>query len=306
MAFSVTILGNSGAIPTSTRHPTSMLLNMNYKFFLIDCGEGTQIQLRKYKFKIQKINRIFISHLHGDHFFGLVGLISSQHLLGRQEALHIYADSRIREIIDLQMEISDTRLRFPIEYHPTDPEKPETVYEDDEHYVKTFPLEHSVPTTGFLFAEKQRPRKIRKDFVKRENPEVEDILKIKSGADYVNQSGKFFNNKSITIAPPKPRSFAFCSDTRYGESIIPYIKNVDLLYHEASFLEDMASVAAEKYHATAGEAAQIAKQASVEKLMIGHFSARYKTLETLLNEAREIFPQTVLAEEGKTFKIARK
>lgn len=306
MAFSVTILGSSSATPTSKRNPTSMLLNMNHKYYLVDCGEGTQIQLRRFRFKIQKIRHIFISHLHGDHFFGLVGLISSMHLLGRQEDLHIYADERIKEIIELQMEASATELRFRIVYHPTNASETETIYEDDEHFVRSFPLDHRVPTTGFLFSEKQKPLKIKKDFVKRENPAVDDIHRIKAGEDYMSESGKLYHNSQITIRPPSPRSFAYCSDTRYNESIIEHIKNASLLYHEATFTEEMAQAAAEKYHSTAAQAATIAKKANVEKLIIGHFSARYRELDNMLEEAEKIFQNTALAEDGLTFKVSQK
>ncbi|MFP4471643.1 MAG: ribonuclease Z [Bacteroidales bacterium] len=306
MAFSATILGSSSATPTSKRNPSSILLNMNYKFFLVDCGEGTQIQLRRFRFKIQKIRHIFISHLHGDHFFGLVGLISSMHLLGRQEDLHVYADPRIKGIIDLQMEASATELRFNIVYHPTNPSEPEILYEDDDHFIRSFPLDHRIPTTGFLFSEKKKPLKIRKEFVKQERPTVEEIHKIKSGEDYVSQSGRFYKNSQITIAPPPPRSFAYCSDTRYNEATAEYVKGSDLVYHEATFMEDMADQAEEKYHSTAAQAADIARKAGAGRLIIGHFSARYKNLEKLLEEAKQIFPETELAEDGLTFKIVRK
>ncbi len=306
MAFSVTILGSSSATPTSKRNPTSMLLNMNHKYFLIDCGEGTQIQLRRFHIRIQKINHIFISHLHGDHFFGLVGLISSMHLFGREEALHVYADERIREIVELQMQASATELRFPVIYHPTDSSRVDMIYEDDTHFVQSFPLDHRVPTTGFFFSEKQRPLKIRKDFVKRENVPVEEILKIKAGADYTTKSGRHYKNNQITIKPPPPRAFAYCSDTRYNESLAGHVRGANLLYHEATFMEDMASMAADKFHSTAREAATVARDAGVDRLIVGHFSARYKVLDKLLDEAREIFPNTDLAEDGAVFKVSQK
>jgi len=303
MSFTITILGSSSATPTSKRNPTGLLVNMNYKYFLVDCGEGTQMQLRKYRFKLQKIKHIFISHLHGDHFFGLIGLISTLHLLGREEELHIYANENLKEIIDLQLKVTSTELVFPLIFHPTNHHEPEIVYEDDQHLVKSFPLNHRIPTTGFVFSEKNRLRKIRKDFLSRVEVPIEELPKIKAGADFTNANGKFYLNKDITANPLKSRSFAFCSDTSYFEPAIESYRNVNLLYHEATFMQDMASVAQEKFHSTAAEAALIATKAGVKELIIGHFSARYNNLDELLAEAKEIFPATRLAEDGDEFKI---
>jgi len=303
MTFTVTILGSSSATPTSHRNPTSLLVNMNHKYFLVDCGEGTQMQLRRYKIKIQKIKHIFISHLHGDHFFGLIGLMSTFHLLGRDEELHIYANPDLQQIIDLQLKVSLTELAYPVIYHPTNAGKSEVIYEDDKNLVKTFPLIHTVPTTGFLFYEKTRLRKIKKDFLHKEEVPFDMIPKIKSGADFISEDGKIFKNEEITISPPLPRSFAYCSDTAYNESMIEHITNSDLIYHEATFMEDMKAVAAEKQHSTAAQAAEIAKQAKVDKLIIGHFSARYKELDKLYAEATAIFPETLLANDGEVFKV---
>lgn len=303
MTFTVTILGSSSATPTSYRNPSSLLVNMNHKYFLVDCGEGTQMQLRRYKIKIQKIRHIFISHLHGDHFFGLIGLMSTFHLLGREEELHIYANPELQMVIDMQLKISATSLDYPVIYHPTSPEKSEVIYEDDRNVVKTFPLIHTVPTTGFLFYEKHRMKKIKKEFLQKEDVPIEMILKIKEGADYVTVDGKLFKNESITISPPPPRSFAYCSDTAYNEGMIEYIRNSNLIYHEATFMEDMKAVAATKQHSTAAQAAEIAKLANVDKLVIGHFSARYKELDKLYAEARDIFPETQLAGDGEIFKV---
>ncbi|NCU32777.1 MAG: ribonuclease Z [Candidatus Moranbacteria bacterium] len=289
-------------MPTSTRNPSGMLLNLKNNYFLIDCGEGAQIQLLRLKCKFQRISRIFISHLHGDHFFGLIGLISSFHLLGRKDVLHIHADEKIREIIEIQLKASLTELVYPVEYHPL-PSKPEIIYEDDELYVKTFPLEHRILTNGFLFAEKPLPRKIRKDFIKKEEVTIEEIKRIKAGDDFVSKSGKFYHNSAITISPPKPRSFAYCSDTRYTESIAEHVKDVTLLYHEASFMNDFEKTAGEKYHATASQAAQIAEKANAGKLLIGHFSARYKDVERLLEEAVDIFKNTIAAEDGMKIQV---
>ncbi len=303
MTFTITILGSSSAIPTSHRNLSGMLVNMNHKYFLVDCGEGTQMQLRRYKIKLQKIKHIFISHLHGDHFFGLIGLLSTFHLLGRDEALHVYANPELQPIIDMQLKVSATTLSYPVHFHPTNPVVSEIIYEDDRNVVKTFPMVHTVPTTGFLFYEKQRQKKIKKDFLRREDVPIEMIPKIKNGADYVNQDGKLFKNDDITISPLQPRSFAYCSDTAYNEAMIEHIRKADLIYHEATFLEDMKAIAAEKQHSTASQAAQIALKANVDKLLIGHFSARYKELADIFAEAAAIFPETMLAIEGEVYKV---
>jgi ribonuclease Z len=304
MAFSITILGSSAATPTSRRNPSSILVNMDYTYFLMDCGEGTQIQMRKSKIKLQRIRHIFISHLHGDHFFGLVGLISTFHLLGRTEELHVYAPRGLQDIIQLQLMASQTQLIYPLIFHDTNPDQPEILYETDEHLVKSFPLDHRIETTGFLFAEKQKPRKLKKSFLFYDvEITVEDILKIKAGADFVSDTGRIFKNADITEDPPQPLSFAYCSDTRYFEPVIQYINKVNLLYHEATFMEDMKSVAQEKYHSTALEAATIAKKANAGMLILGHFSARYKELDQLLAEAQSIFKNTQLATDGLTIDL---
>lgn len=304
MAFSVTILGSSAATPTARRNPSSILVNMDYTYYLMDCGEGTQIQLRKCKVRLQRIKHIFISHLHGDHFFGLVGLISTFHLLGRSEELHIYGPAQLQEIVEIQLKASQTELVFQVTYHVTNPKKPEIIYETETHFVRSFPLDHRIETTGFVFGEKLKPRKVKKTFLfYDEEISVEDILKVKAGADFVSKTGKVYKNEDITEDPPMPASFAYCSDTRYYEPVIEEIKNADLLYHEATFMEKMKHVATEKYHSTARQAASIAKQAEVGKLLLGHFSARYRELDELLEEARDIFSETELALDGVTHEI---
>jgi len=276
---------------------------MDYNYFLVDCGEGTQVQLRRYHYKLQKIKHVFISHLHGDHFFGLIGLISTLNLLGRKGELHVYANEQLEEIIQLQLKVSGTELLYPLIFHNTDGQKAQIIYEDSERYVKSFPLNHFVPTTGFLFREKQKPRKVNKQFLADENVPFSEIPKIKTGADFINSKGEIFKNKDITTDPPKALSFAFCSDTAYFEAMISEIKNVDLLYHEATFTSDMRQVATDKFHSTAAQAATIASKANARELLIGHFSARYKNLEELFEEAKSVFPNTRLAEEGKTFDV---
>lgn len=297
MSFSITVLGSAAAMPTSTRNPSGMVVKMNNFYFLVDCGEGTQMQLRRYNIRMQRISHIFISHLHGDHFFGLIGLISSFHLMGRKDPLYIFSDTKLREIIELQLDASQTKLAYPLIFHPLS-SLPEMIYEDDHQFVKTFPLDHRIPTLGFLFAEKPKLRKIKKTFLAKENVSIDEIKKIKAGADFVSKSGKIYDNRTITVEPLRPRSFAYCSDTKYDESVIEHIHEATCLYHEATFMQDMAVLAGEKFHSTAKQAATIAKKANVGQLIIGHFSARYKNSDELLKEACGVFPNTLLAEDG--------
>lgn len=263
MTFSVTILGSNSAIPTLQRNPSAHLLNANERLFLIDCAEGTQMQLRRYKVRFQRIKHIFISHLHGDHYFGLPGLINSMHLLGRKEELHVYAHPELQRIIDIQLEASRTTLQYPLHFHSLKYDRKELVYTSERLDVWSFPLLHSIPVCGFLFSEKH----------------------------------------ASTVRARNPRSYAYCSDTAYSENTVHYVRQVDLLYHEATFLHDLASVAREKFHSTALEAATIASRAEVRKLLIGHFSARYDDPSPLLEEARSVFPETELAEDGKKIDI---
>ena len=303
MVFKIIILGSNSAIPTIKRFPTAQLLNHNERFFLIDCAEGTQLQLRRYRIRMQRINHILISHLHGDHFFGLIGLISSMHLLGRTKELHVYGPSPLKEILDIQLLASQTELNFPMTFHELHPEQSEQIYEDDLLIITTIPLNHRVPTCGFLFQEKQRKRRLKKRITKILDIPVDEFIKIKEGADFIDASGKVYKNDEITEEAAKSRAYAYCSDTSYYEPIIPFIQNVDLLYHEATFMNDKAEVAAEKFHSTTVEAATIAKKANVKKLIIGHYSNRYDKLDDLLSETREVFPNTEIAIDGKAFEV---
>lgn len=306
MALYLTILGSSSATPTSSRHPSAFLLKSNKKkdCFLIDCGEGTQILMRRASIHMQRISRIFISHLHGDHYFGLIGFISTQNLLGRKEELHIYAHKPLEKIINLQLKTDNTILNYPIIFHPINTRKKEAIlYEDNDIEISTFPLLHSIPTNGFLFREIGINRLINKEFVDKHKPSPQQIASIKSGNDFIAKDGTIIENRDITSLSEDFKSFAYCSDTVYNEKTIPYIKDVNMLYHEATFMEELKTVAAEKYHSTAKQAAQIAKLANVEKLLIGHYSARYKDIIPLWNEAKEVFPNTLAAFEGSTIKI---
>ena len=298
--FELTILGCSSATPTSTRHPTAQLLNIAERFFLIDCGEGTQIQLRRFKIKFQRINHIFISHLHGDHYLGLVGLLSSMHLMGRTTDLEIYCPGELQEIVDVQLKYSQTQLNYRINYHPHTYENGLLIMEDHKVEVRTVVLNHRIPCCGFVFREKQVPGNIPKEVISQYKLTVEEIMHLKNGSDLVLADGSVIPNNAIIVNKHAPRSYAFCSDTIYDESIIPHIQHADLLYHESTFMHNMLERAQQTHHTTALQAGTIAKMAEVKKLMIGHYSARYKDVQPLLLEAQSVFPETVLAVEGES------
>lgn len=297
--FELTILGCSSATPTSKRNPTAQLLNIAERFFLIDCGEATQIQLRKYKIKFQRINHIFISHLHGDHYLGLLGLLSSMHLLGRTVDLHIHCPKELQEIIEVQFKHSETRLNYKLVYHHHSYVNDEVLFEDDKVTVTSIVLNHRIPCCGFKFTEKPLLASISKESIEHYKIPTEQILAIKQGADLKLPDGNVVPNSRLTTQKHTPRSYAYCSDTCYDERILPYIKQVDLLYHEATFLHEKEQRAKETYHTTALQAGMIAQKAEVKQLMIGHYSARYKDLQPLLDEAKTMFEKTVLAIEGE-------
>jgi ribonuclease Z len=303
VSFTVTVLGSSSALPTSERNFSAHVLNVDERFFLIDCGEATQIQLRRFKIKFGRINHIFITHLHGDHILGLPGLVSSYGLLGRKNDLHIYAFAELENMMNDFSKFLGANLPFSIIFHHLDPHSTQLIYQNSKMEVYSFPLMHSSPTCGFLFKEKEKERNIKKEVVDKHQLSVKDILDIKAGADLINNAGKTIPNKDLTISPHKPRSYAYCSDTLYHEAVVPVIKNVDLLYHEATFSESNSKYAQETMHATAKQAAQIALKAKAKKLIIGHFSARQKNVSVLLNEARQLFPETYLANDGVVFNV---
>lgn len=303
MIFEVSILGSSSATPIYQRHPTAQVLNIHERLFLVDCGEGTLIQLNRYKIKFHRINHIFISHLHGDHYLGVLGLLSTMHLQGRTIPINLFCPPQLKEIIEIQLKYSETILRFPINYYLIDSKNREVLFSDDDIEVSTIILNHRIPCTGFLFKEKPRFRKLIKDQLQKYSIPVTAYQDLKNGLDYVDQNGRVIANSIVTSDPRKPRSYAFCSDTCYDENILPTINKVDLLYHEATFLSDKEERAKETYHSTAAQAATIAKKANVSRLIIGHFSARYKNLYPLLDEAKEVFAETTLAMEGDVFSI---
>ena len=272
-------------------------------FFLIDCGEGTQVQLRKNGLNFQRINHIFISHLHGDHYFGLIGLINTMHLLGRNKELHIYAHKSLKSIIDLQIEASSTELRFPLFFHDIPLDTEEILYEDSNIQIRNLLLDHSIPCSGFLFKEKKALRTILKEKILKYDIPFGYYEKLKSGKDVIDNNGKRIKNNEVTKKNSKPHSYAFCSDTRFLADIVNKISNIDLLYHEATFKQDLQDRASETGHSTALQAATIAKKANVHRLLIGHFSQRYKNFEELKDEAKKIFPETLLAYPGLTLEF---
>lgn len=303
MKFEVTILGSSSATPIFNRNPTAQALNINERLYLIDCGEGTQQQMLRFDVKASRIDHIFISHLHGDHYLGLVGLISSLHLNGRIKPLKIYCPPLLKEIIELQLNYSETTLQYPVEYVFTNPVKAEVILDNQDITVETIPLDHRIACTGFLFREKKRLRKLLKDKLAELAIPVEYYSALKKGADYIAPNGEVFKNDILTIDSSEPKVYAYCSDTLYNEMYFDQVNKATLLYHEATFLNNMIDRAMETHHTTALQAAQVAVKTNAKKLLIGHFSARYKTLTELLDEARSVFPLTDLAIEGRTFLI---
>lgn len=304
MSLKLTILGCHSATPRTFAHPTSQFLEINNCFFLIDCGEGTQLQLRKYKVKFSKIKHIFISHLHGDHFYGLIGLISTFNLLNRQTELHIFAPKGAEEIIKLQLKLSESWIHFPLYFHDLTSKKSEIIFENENVEVRTIPLKHRIYTNGFLFQEKIAERKLNISAIfKHKEIEICDYQNLKNGKDFIKKNGDVISNNELTLNPPSILKYAYCSDTAYFEDIIPIIKGVDLLYHESTFLEDKLELAAKTKHATANQAAIIAKKAQVKKLILGHYSSRYKDLNLFLKEAKSNFENVELSVEGKEFYI---
>lgn len=304
MPFQLTILGSSSAMPTSSRYPTAQVLNVLERFFLIDCGEGTQHQLRKNKISFGKLNNIFISHLHGDHFFGLIGLISTFILLGRKNDLHIYAHSELQRFIQFQLDflgINDPG--FNIIFHPLNFKRKQVIYEDEKLTITSFPLKHRIACCGFRFDEKKKQPNIIKEKIKQYNIPIRDIKLIKAGENFATNNGLIIPNKDLVIPPRQPRSFAFCSDTAFHEKIIDAISGVDLLYHEATFANKDENLAKETFHSTGAQTARIAQKAGVKKLLIGHFSSRYKNPEIILEEAKNIFTETYFVNDNDVFTV---
>ena len=301
MPFKLTILGCDSAIPTVDKQQTAQLLNINERFFLIDCGENTQVQLRKYQLSFQRISHILISHLHGDHYFGLIGLITSMHLLGRNNGLHIYGHEALKEIINVQLSASNTNLNYPLFFHIIPKEEEKILFKDDSLEISNFLLDHTIDCSGFLFRELSSKRKIIKEKIDQYKIPLDKIDEIKNGANYTNENNQIIDNNELTSVISNLHSYAYCSDTRFSSRIIPIISNVDVLYHEATFSEELATRAIETGHSTTKEAANIAKEANVKNLLIGHYSKRYKDLNILLEESKKYFNNSFLTKEGDVF-----
>ena len=299
----LTTIGCYSATPRISAHTTTQVLESRGHIFLIDCGEGTQMELRKHKVKFNQIKHIFISHLHGDHCFGLIGLISTFRLLNREADLHVYGPKGIKELIMLQMKLSKSWIDFNLIFHELTSLESELIFEDDKIEVHTIPLDHRVYTNGFLFKEKAFDRKLLVDRAEAKHIDVAYYRKLKQGTDVLNSHGKLISNADVTTEGIPSKSYAFCSDTAYCEAIIPIIKNVDVLYHEATFLDAHANLCAKTKHSTAKQAAEIAKKSTVGKLILGHYSSRYNNLEDFKTEAQTVFSCVELAEDGKTFQI---
>ena len=299
--LSLTILGNNSAIPAFGRNPTSQVLQNLDECFLIDCGEGTQLQLTRYKIRRSKINHIFISHLHGDHYFGLIGLISSMGLQGRTAALYIYAPALLENILLLQLEAAKTTLPFPLHFKALEGEG--SIYVSQKITVEIFKVSHRIDCWGFLFRERKNPRSLDPERVKSYEIPASFYDALQKGSDYTTKKGTIIPNEEVTVPNTAGRSYAYCADTIYDERIAEKVKQVNVLYHEATYLKDLEERAAARFHSTTTQAASIALKAGVDRLLIGHFSSKYELLDEFLSEASEVFPQTELALEGLCFKI---
>ncbi len=301
--FRVHILGCGSALPTMRHFASSQVVEIRGKQFMIDCGEGTQIQLRRSRIRFTKIGHVFISHLHGDHCFGLIGMISTFGMLGRTAPLHIFAPAALEPMLKAQMDMFCFGLEYRVEFHPVDTTQQAVIYEDRSLTVETIPLEHRVPCCGFLFREKQSLPHIRRDMIDFYQIPVSQINHIKAGADWTDAEGNIVPNHRLVSPADRPRSYAYCSDTRYMPNLHKQLKDVDLLYHEATYSEDSINRAEQYFHSTAAQAAQVAREAHVGRLLIGHYSARYEREEVLLEEARKVFPPTSLTDENQVFDV---
>lgn len=303
LSFKVTILGSSGAVPAYGRHPSAQYVEIQNRHFLIDCGEAAQMQMMQYQVNFHRISHIFITHLHGDHYLGLMGLIFTMQLQHRTGPLHIYSHDGLDDNLTVQFRHSRFMPTYDIHFHRLKPGVSEMIYEDDVLTVHTVPLIHAIACSGFVFREKPKPRRIDKNVLP-PNLAIKQLTDLKAGLDVVDDEGRvLYRNQDLTLPPRHSRSYAYCSDTGFTDSFIPYIRDVDLLYNEATFMVDEESKARETLHCTARDAAGIAKAAGARRLLLGHFSARYKDLDPLLQEARDVFPETELATEGETYVI---
>jgi ribonuclease Z len=299
--LAVTILGNNSALPAFDRHPTAQVVTMEDHIFLVDCGEGTQMQMAKYKIRRSKINYIFISHLHGDHYFGLIGLLTSMGLLGRTQELHIYAPPALQDIIGLQLKVADTHLPYPLEFHPLTVGG--AILTETKFEVSCFPVYHRIECWGFHFREIRPLRKVNPEKARQNDVPSSFFDRLKWGESYLRKDGVLVDNRSVTEPAPKAKSYAYTADTIFDERIAEQVRGVDLLYHETTYLKDLDEQAGKRFHSTTAQAATIARLAEVQRLLIGHFSSKYEKLQLFEEEARSIFPNTELAIEGVTYKV---
>lgn len=299
--LAVTILGNNSALPAYDRHPTSQLVTLDDQLFLVDCGEGTQVQLSKYRIRWGRINHIFISHLHGDHYFGLPGFINSMGLLHRENDLHLFAPAPLKEILDLQLKAAATILPYPLHFHPLEEEG--VLVKTDRYKVTCFPTKHRIPCWGFRFDQVKSPRRVNPEKAIQHGVPAAFYDRLKQGDDYETKSGELIPNEWVTEPAPKPQSYAYSADTLYDEELVERVKGVDILYHETTYLKDLNDRAASRFHSTTTQAACIAQKAGVGRLLIGHFSSKYDKLDIFKDEACEVFPNTDLALEGVTYKV---
>jgi ribonuclease Z len=303
MSFNITILGSSGALPAYGRFPSAQLIEIQNRYFLVDCGEGAQMQLMRFQANFHRINHILISHLHGDHYLGLMGLLFTMQLLRRTNDLHLYSHRGLDDIITTQLKHSRSAPSFKVIFHQLEKGVQEVIFEDDTLSVETIPLTHKIPCSGFLFKEKIKPRRVDKSKLP-DGLLIQQIANLKKGHDVVDPDGAIlYRNEDLTLPPRRSRSYAYCSDTAFDEGIVDQVQGVDILYHEATFGQDEQLKAEETQHSTAAQAAMLARKAEAQKLLIGHFSARYKDLNVLLEEARRIFGPVELAIEGSMFAI---
>lgn len=299
--LAVTILGNNSALPAYDRHPTAQVVTLDDHLFLVDCGEGTQMQLSRYKMRRSRISHIFISHLHGDHYFGLIGLITSMGLMNREHDLHLYAPAPLKDLIAWQLNVAATVLPYTLHFHPLEGDG--TIVKTDKFEVKAFKVFHRIECWGFRFAQVKPPRKLNPVKALDHGVPAAFFDRLKQGEDYLDKSGQLIKNEWVTDPGTRPKSYAFAADTAYNEAVAEKVSGVDLLYHEATYLKDLEDRAAARFHCTTTQAAMIAKKAGVGKLLVGHFSSKYEKLDLFEQEAKEVFPNTELALEGVTYKV---
>ena len=299
--LSVTILGNNSAVPAFDRHPTSQVVTLDGNNYLVDCGEGTQIQMIRYKIRRSKISHIFISHLHGDHYFGLVGLINTFGLLSHTQDLHVFGPSPLQEIIELQLKVAETNLPYKLHFHTITKET--VLVDNDRIKISCFRTNHRIECYGFVFEEKKKPRKLNPEKAIEYEVPSSFYERLRNGEDYIHKDGRVIENEWVTTTAPKADKYSFCGDTKYDESIIPHIQGSDMIYHETTYLDNLRDRATERFHSTTKQAATIAQKAGVKKLLIGHFSSKYPDLKEFETEAREIFENTELALEGVTYSV---